>query len=70
MKIPRDKKLHFFYGMFFSSLGFIWFPLVFLGFLAGIFKEVIDYFGYGTPDIWDMIWTWFGASVPLLFILL
>ena len=67
MKIAKDKKLHFFAGLALSSFGFI-FPILFsLGFVAGVVKEIHDYFFPNhNVEILDCLCTWAGASIPLI----
>lgn len=65
----HDKVQHFIAGFFLSLIGFFWMPLISLGFIYGLGKEVWDLHGNGTPDIWDMFATWAGASVAILLLL-
>ena len=62
-RLPADKRKHFRYGALLSALGILWWPLLLLGFIAGVVKEIIDLRGYGTPDHLDMAWTWYGALI-------
>lgn len=65
--IQKDKKLHFFAGLALSSFGFV-FPVLFsLGFIAGVVKEIHDYFFPNhNVEILDCLYTWAGASIPLI----
>jgi len=41
-----------------------------LGFAAGFGKELYDSFGYGNPDIWDMLITFVGVIIAAMFLYL
>jgi hypothetical protein len=65
--IAIDKKKHFIYGFVFSLFGLFWFPLSSLGFIFGVLKEIIDYYSKkGTPEIYDILYTWGGAFLALI----
>ena len=67
MKIAKDKKLHFLTGLVLSSFGFIFPTLFSLGFVAGVAKEIHDYFFPNhNVEILDCLYTWAGASIPLI----
>lgn len=70
--IPYDKRLHFICGFALSLLGLIWFPLVSTGFIAGVLKEIWDYFHQEnhTPDWYHIWWTWGGAAFAFLLLLM
>lgn len=67
-----DKKLHLLAGLAIAII-FGWHnPLIGLsaGIIAGIAKEVYDYFDYGLFDKKDMLFTWLGAIIGALVIVL
>ncbi len=70
MKIEKDKKQHFTVGLVLSLLGIIYWPLFSLGFIFGILKEITDYFGKGTPDIKDILYTFFGAGIGTVIVII
>ena len=62
--VPYDKKLHIFIGFFISLTSvFIGIWGLTLAILAGIGKEVYDYFDYGKPDILDFAATLLGGVI-------
>lgn len=64
----EDKKLHLLAGLGIAII-FGWQnPLIGLaaGFIAGVAKEVYDYFDYGLFDKKDMLFTWLGATIGAL----
>lgn len=66
--MAEDKKLHLLAGLAIAII-FGWHnPLIGLGagFLAGVAKEVYDYFDYGLFDKKDMLFTWLGADIGAL----
>ena len=64
MRIPYDKKLHIGAGFVLAlSSFFIGIYGLVLALLAGIFKEVFDYFDYGKPDVYDALATWCGGVI-------
>jgi hypothetical protein len=65
MKIPYDKKLHFRCGCIIALLIGLYDPILGLstGVVAGVAKEVYDYFDYGLLDTKDMLFTWAGAAI-------
>ena len=77
-----DKKLHFIAGLCISVaamlLYFYYYGTVNVllgvggGMVAGVAKEIYDYFDYGLFDELDMLITWLGATVGagLIYILL
>lgn len=58
--------LHIFGGFFLTFLGIMWRPLFLSGFIAGVGKEIIDFYDYGLFDVGDM-WMTFGGSAVGLF---
>lgn len=66
MKIPYDKKLHFFLGAIISLLVIVIFSDfragLITGIIAGIAKEVYDQITYGGFDWVDMVATWLGSA--------
>ena len=61
--MAQDKKLHLLAGLVIAII-FGWqYPLIGLGagFMAGVAKEIYDYFDYGLFDKLDMYYTWAGA---------
>ncbi len=63
--LPVDKQLHFLYGFFFTLFGEIWYPLILLGFVANLMKEVTD----EKKDWMDFVWGCVGASIGAYFVL-
>ena len=66
----NDYYLHFLFGLFLSSLGLKWRPLVLTGFFAGVLKETFDYIDYGIFDIKDMWYTFAGAAIGTVIVFL
>lgn len=68
MKIPYDKKLHFHCGCIISLLIGLYNPIYGLsaGIVAGVAKEVYDYYDYGGPDIKDFLATAVGSILGAL----
>ena len=66
--MPYDKKLHFLCGCIISLLIGLYNPIYGLsaGFVAGVAKEVYDYFDYGGPDIKDFLATAVGSILGAL----
>ena len=67
-EIKHDKLLHFFYGTVISFIGMglfglngLWFTVV-----IGAGKEWIYDKKYGTPDIWDFLWTILPAGMFII----
>ena len=77
MKIQQDKIKHFFGGAFISAVAMIisfspWFGIL-SAFLAGLIKEVWDYFHpeMHTVDVWDLVATTLGGiSWTIIFTIL
>lgn len=63
--IPTDKQLHFLYGFFFTLLGEIWLPLIFMGVLANLIKELSD----EKRDWMDFAWGCVGSLIGAYFVL-
>lgn len=64
--IPLDKQLHFLAGlaiMLSIALFTNWQTGFVAALVAGAGKEIVDYFGHGTPDHWDAIVTGVGGIV-------
>ena len=63
-----DKLYHFIAGFLISLIGGYFNPLcgLFLGIFAGVAKEVYDYYDYGLFDKKDMLFTWLGAIIGYL----
>jgi VanZ family protein len=69
MKI-NDKTQHFIVGFLLSILGLIFLPLIVLGFIFGVGKEVYDkYTGRGVVELNDMLATFAGSLLALSVIL-
>lgn len=67
MKLPLDKKAHFWSGAAIAAsvtlyTGLPWLG-VFLCVFAGLLKEIYDSLGYGTPDFYDFLATSAGCIV-------
>lgn len=57
---------HFWAGFLLSGLGIFWFPLVILGFIFAIGKEVYDaYSGKGVAEFYDVVATIIGSLVAI-----
>ena len=66
----NDKVQHFIAGCVLSMLGVIFFPLILLGFIFGVGKELWDKLtGRGVADLLDMIATFCGAAIASLIVL-
>lgn len=74
MKIAKDKTLHFNAGLAIAIVFGVFFGAVvglLLAVVAGIGKEVYDYYTEkGTPEIADVMYTWFGGAVGFIITLL
>ena len=58
----NDKIKHFIVGFILSAFGIIFLPLIILGFISGIGKEIYDkYTGKGVVELKDIIATCLGA---------
>ena len=66
----NDKTKHFIAGFLLSLVGFVYVPLCILGFLAGALKEWYDLLGHGVPDWYDLAYTWAGAGLATLIVLM
>lgn len=67
-RIPKDKALHFMCGSVIASAGAVFGGVMVgagLAFLAGVLKEVYDYYTYRDFDIEDILFTLAGAVVAL-----
>ena len=66
----NDKIQHFIAGFLLSILGIVWTPLILLGFMFGIGKEVYDYISKkGVAEWADMAYTFYGAILALIIVL-
>jgi hypothetical protein len=67
----NDKIQHFIVGFLLSMLGIVWTPLILLGFMFGIGKEVYDYISKrGVAEWEDMAYTFYGAILALIIVLM
>lgn len=60
-----DKKLHLACGLaiaFIFGINSPWIGMT-TGIVAGIVKEIYDYFDYGLFDKKDMLFTWLGSTI-------
>ncbi len=67
--IAKDKQQHFIAGLLLSLLGLVYLPLISLGFIYGIGKEISDYFK-GKFDVIDILYTFAGAGVALAILII
>jgi len=67
--IAKDKQQHFVAGLLLSLLGLVYRPLISLGFIYGVGKEISDYFK-GRFDVMDMFYTFTGAGVALAILII
>lgn len=69
INLQRDKANHAFDLLLVYSLIALFSPLIALGvvLLIALAKEVWDYFGNGTPDVWDIV---AGITSPIVIFLL
>ena len=66
----NDKIQHFVAGFGLSMLGVIFFPLILLGFMFGVGKELYDKItGKGVVDWKDMIATFGGAAFASIIVI-
>jgi|TARA_R110000744_G_scaffold6035_1_gene21287 hypothetical protein len=71
IKIINDKVQHFIVGFGLSLTGVIFFPLILLGFIFGIGKELYDYTsGKGVADWLDMVATFCGAVFAYMIVII
>jgi len=68
--ITKDKQQHFIAGLLLSLLGLVYLPLISLGYIYGIGKEIYDYFEKGKFDVMDMFYTFAGAGVALAILII
>ena len=67
----NDKIQHFIVGFGLSLLGVIFFPLILLGFIFGVGKELYDYkSGRGVADWQDMVATFCGAVFASMIVII
>lgn len=62
--------LHFKYGFLYSFLGIVWWPFLILGYVAGVFKEVMDMYGSGDASLHDLWMTFQGATVAVISVII
>ena len=67
--IAKDKQQHFIAGLLLSLLGLVYLPLISLGFIYGIGKEISDYFK-GKFDVIDILYTFTGTGVALVILII
>ena len=67
--IAKDKQQHFVAGLLLSLLGLVYLPLISLGFIYGIGKEISDYFK-GKFDVIDILYTFTGAGIALVILII
>ena len=67
--IAKDKQQHFIAGLLLSLLGLAYLPLISLGFIYGIGKEISDYFK-GKFDVIDILYTFAGTGVALVILII
>lgn len=66
----NDKIQHFIVGFALSLLGFVYFPLIILGFAFGVGKEIFDMFSKNhTADWYDLWATALGAALATTLII-
>jgi len=63
-RIAKDKQQHFVAGLLLSLFGLVYLPLISLGFIYGVGKEISDHFK-GKFDVIDILYTFAGAGVAL-----
>lgn len=63
--IPVDKQLHFLYGFFLTLFGEIWLPLIVLGVLLNLVKELTD----ENRDWMDFVAGCVGSAMGAFFVL-
>lgn len=71
--MPEDKKKHLIFGFIVTIIfglfcGAFWGLLV--GVSCGIFKEIVDSMGYGTPELLDFLYTAVGSGFAYLLLIL
>ena len=67
----NDKVQHFIAGFILSGFGIIFTPLIILGFIFGIGKEIYDkYSGKGVVELKDVIATFLGALCSTIIVLI
>ncbi|QIG62341.1 hypothetical protein [Tenacibaculum phage JQ] len=69
-----DKLAHFFWGFWYSLFGYVIYMLTdvnlyifFVPLCLGMANEIRNYFGKGTPELWDVFFTIL-PSLALIFI--
>ena len=67
--IAKDKQQHFIASLLLSLLGLVYLPLISLGFIYGIGKEISDYFK-GKFDVIDILYTFAGTGVALVILII
>lgn len=65
----NDKILHFIVGFLLSLLGIFFLPLILLGFIFGVCKEIYD-IKYGAVETKDVLATFFGAILAVIVVVI
>ena len=65
--IQQDKVEHWAFGFVFTFFALVNPWLIFLGYVFGIGKEILDY-REGKFDLTDMLFTFIGAGMALIFL--
>jgi len=71
MLVENDKQLHFIAGLLiYIIFHFLFNPAIAFIFVViiGATKEVVDYCGYGAPEIADFLYTLIGGIAAYLFV--
>lgn len=68
----NDKLQHFIVGFILSIIGIVWFPLIVLGFVFGVGKELYDELIRNSTvggDWWDVVATFSGAVLATFIVM-
>ena len=68
----NDKLQHFIVGFILSIIGIVWFPLIVLGFVFGVGKELYDELIRNNTvggDWWDVVATFSGAVLATFIVM-
>jgi|TARA_B110000263_G_C14881666_1_gene317629 glycopeptide antibiotics resistance protein len=69
--LSNDKIQHFIVGFLLSMLGVVFLPLIVLGFVFGVGKEVYDYIsGKGVAEVGDILATFCGAIIAVIIVVI
>jgi tetrahydromethanopterin S-methyltransferase subunit F len=69
MNLQKDKIKHLIVGFLLSVLGVFYLPLMALGFIFGVGKELYDLkTGKGVYEVADIIWTFVGAIIAVIMV--